>query len=294
MSLYEAAALGVNMSVPYGAWMGSVIQDSFHPPHELCAEIQSFLAAHEDLYSTRTYSEFGVIYSVESNFQLVARRDLFADNRANLSGNQVIPFWEVCERLADAGQPFDVIFFPDGELRPDQLSTSDLQPYRTLVLPDCRFLTSHQAQRLLEFVQGGGNLLVLGELGVNLAEEKMKSLLSHSGVQCIDGFEAFTVDRLPDGPQARLEPIANLAINMHRVDRGAAIHIIRYDFDVAQDCVPGLPALDLEVRLPETFTGLAVYALGNSPQASLEVSGGSHLIKLRDLPLYSILLLTRM
>ena len=29
MSLYEAAALGVNMSVPYGSWMGSVIEDSF-------------------------------------------------------------------------------------------------------------------------------------------------------------------------------------------------------------------------------------------------------------------------
>src|SRR5204862_4974320 len=44
MSLYEAAALGANMSVPYGAWMGSSIQDSFHPPHDLCVEIQRFLA----------------------------------------------------------------------------------------------------------------------------------------------------------------------------------------------------------------------------------------------------------
>ena len=31
MSLYEAAALGANMSVPYGAWMGSVEQDAFYP-----------------------------------------------------------------------------------------------------------------------------------------------------------------------------------------------------------------------------------------------------------------------
>jgi hypothetical protein len=44
MSIYEAAALGTNMTVPYGAWMGSVTQDSFWPPHELCAEIQDWLA----------------------------------------------------------------------------------------------------------------------------------------------------------------------------------------------------------------------------------------------------------
>ncbi len=44
MSLYEAAALGANMSVPYGAWLGSIEQDAFYPPHELCVEIQDFLA----------------------------------------------------------------------------------------------------------------------------------------------------------------------------------------------------------------------------------------------------------
>ena len=47
-SLYEAAALGVNMSVPYGAWMGSVVEDAFYPPHDLATEIQRFIADHED------------------------------------------------------------------------------------------------------------------------------------------------------------------------------------------------------------------------------------------------------
>ena len=47
LSLYEAAALGANMSVPYGSWMGSVIEDSFYAPHELATEVQDFLADHE-------------------------------------------------------------------------------------------------------------------------------------------------------------------------------------------------------------------------------------------------------
>ena len=43
--------MGANMTVPYGAWMGSRIEDSFYAPHELATEVQAFLADHEDLYS---------------------------------------------------------------------------------------------------------------------------------------------------------------------------------------------------------------------------------------------------
>ena len=51
LSLYEGAAFGANMTVPYGAWMGSTIQDSFYAPHDLVVEVQTFLADHERLYS---------------------------------------------------------------------------------------------------------------------------------------------------------------------------------------------------------------------------------------------------
>ncbi len=121
MSIYEGAALGANMSVPYGAWMGSVIEDSFYAPHELCVEVYDFLAKQDHLFSPRTLNDTAVVYSVESNMQLVARRDLFADNRDNRSGSEEIPFWEVCDRLADNRQPYDVLFFPDGVLRGDTL-----------------------------------------------------------------------------------------------------------------------------------------------------------------------------
>src|SRR5215217_7412915 len=162
MSLYEAAALGANMSVPYGAWMGSVIQDSFHPPHELCVEIQQFLAEHEQLFSRRSYAEIAVIFSVESDFQRIARRDQFADNRANSSRGGVIPFWQVTQALSDAAQPYDVIFFPDGDLRPDTITAEQLHQYRTVILPDCTFLTATQAQVLESYLEAGGRVLALG------------------------------------------------------------------------------------------------------------------------------------
>jgi hypothetical protein len=33
LGAYEAAAMGCNMSVPYGSWMGSVIEDAYYAPH---------------------------------------------------------------------------------------------------------------------------------------------------------------------------------------------------------------------------------------------------------------------
>jgi hypothetical protein len=293
MSLYEAAALGANMSLPYGSWMGSVIQDSFYAPHGLCVEIQSFLAEHDHLYSPRTFSETAVIYSIESNAQLVARRDLFADNRANISGDQVIPFWEVTGKLAGAAQPYDVIFFPEGVLRPDTLTVEDLAQYHTLILPDCRSLTTYQAQLLASFLEKGGGLLVLGELGMSLPEAERAMLVDHPRTTRLPGLEGFNQFSLPGGPQVALLSGGDLAIHVQRVAGGAAVHIIRYDYDEAQDRVALIPGISFDLRLAETFYSLDVFSPNGSPQASMQVSGNIHHIDVRDVGLYTVLLLKR-
>lgn len=289
ISLYEAAALGANMSVPYGAWMGSVIQDSFHPPHDLCVEIQDFLADHEALFSSKTASEIGVIYSTESNTQLVARRDLFADNRDNQSGDVRIPFWDVCEQLSDAALPYDVIFFPDGELRPDPEEALPLSQYRTLIVPECRYLTTTQAVNLGRFLDGGGNLLVLGQLGLNLSEAERALLLDHPHTQVLEN--TALVEILPNGRQVQIEPLSDLAVNLQQIPEGVAMHIIRYAYDSVQDQVPTIPSLRIELRLPQEFSRVEVYAPDQKLQATLQVEGGIHCVGLVDVPLYSIVVL---
>jgi hypothetical protein len=291
MSLYEAAALGVNMSVPYGSWMGAVIEDSFYAPHELCVEIQSFLADHEQLYSRRTYAEVAVVYSIPSTSERIARRDAFADNRTNVSGDEAVPFLDACRELSDARQPYDVVFFGDGELRPDTLGLADIARYRTLVLPDCNRLTAAQAALLHEYVDAGGRLVVTGALGAELAHARLA-----------DGERL--VDALPDGPQLAVEPgrsdfpqravdpgRADFAICVHRVERGAAVHLIRYDHDDAADAVPALAELELDLRLPEEFARATPYSPGGDLGAALSRDGTVHRLRLTDVPLYGVVLL---
>src|SRR5215211_2700030 len=270
MSLYEAAALGANMSVPYGAWMGSVIQDSFNPPHELCVEIQSFLAGHEALYSHRTASETAVVYSVETEFQRESGRGIFADNRYNQATSEIGPFWQACEALSDAVQPYDVLFFPDGELRLDTLTAEALSQYQTLVLPDCRYLTEAQSQLLRDYLHRGGYLLVMDELGTNLPTEERESILEHRGTRRIQNSIGFDLSWLPAEQQLRLSASADLAINLQRVEAGIAIHMIRYDYDFEKDQVPDLEELDLELSLAGNFDSVEVFAPAESPTAELE------------------------
>ena len=292
MSLYEAAALGANMSVPYGAWMGSVIQDSFNPPHALCAEIQTFLAEHEHLYSHKTASETAVVYSVETEFQRESGRGLFADNRYNQESSEVGLFWQVCEGLSNTAQPYDVLFFPDGTLRPDTLQPEALRQYRTIILPDCRYLTPDQSQLLRDYLKQGGYLLVMGELGANLPTEEQESILRHRGTRRIQNSLGFDLAWLPTEPQLRISPSADLAVNLQRVEAGLAIHIIRYDCDLEKDKVPELAELDFELSLPGTFENVETFAPHEAPKAGLEIiSDGLYHVALKNVPLYSIILL---
>ncbi|MDQ4099738.1 MAG: hypothetical protein M3121_04500, partial [Chloroflexota bacterium] len=286
MSLFEAAALGANMSVPYGAWLGSIEQDAFYPPHELCVEIQTFLAEHEHLLSRTTFNEVAVVYSVESEFQREAAR-------AGV-GEQARPFWDISEALCDARIPYDVLFFPDGELRADTLSLDDLRRYRSVVLPDCRFLTDMQADVLAAYLESGGWLVTLGEIGTNLPEPVRTTISTHPALIRLTESELFDPEQLPGGLQVRFDAAEklNLAVNIQRVADGAAVHLIRYDFDEETDRVGTLESLTLELRLPSQFDTCRVFAPAGAPSGTLTVSGDVHRIELRDVPLYTVVHLT--
>jgi hypothetical protein len=290
-SLLEAAALGVNMSVPYGSWMGSEIQDAFYAPHDLCVQIQDFLAENEHRFSADSASEVGVIFSIESAFRAVASRELFADNRTNAPGEARVSFWEVCESLSDASQPYDVVFFPDGELRPDDMQRDDLLRYRTVVAPDCSYLTDVQASTLGAYLDRGGRLLILGKLGENLEPGSRSRILEHPGSIAIEGFDP---GRLPDEPQIRIEPADDIALTLQRLDGATALHFIRYSYDERTDKVPALAELDVSVRLEHPVSVVEAASFDGSLSAELESSTGDvHHLKLRNVPLSGIVVLQR-
>jgi hypothetical protein len=281
MMQYEAAALGINMSIPYGAWMGSVIEDSFWAPDDLVVEIQGFIADHEDLYSPDSFSETAVAFSIESSYQYL---------ELNGSG-QKFPFWQACDRLVEAKQPFDVVMFPEGVLRADSIVPDALDQYRTLVLPQCSYLTDVQAGVVRAFMDRGGRVLAFGDLGLNLSDDVRRELLGHPLMLRTTDLRA---SDLNGGPQVRVPGAPDLAINVQRVKLGAAVHLIRYDYDQARDEVPVLPHLQIDLRLGKPFRMATAFSPTGSLRARLSFSREvreMHRLDLEDVPLYSVVLL---
>jgi hypothetical protein len=290
MSMYEAAALGANMSVPYGAWMGSVIEDSFWPPHDVCAEVQQWLAEHERLFGHRTMARTAVVFSTESNFLLESRDRALADNTRNLTGGAKLPFWSVCELLSNALQPYDVVVLPDGLLRPDDISSGDLAGYGTVVLPHCHVLSEQQCDALIGYLESGGRVVYIGPVGSNV--EVGSRITSHSGaVELRSG--AWTIDEIVGAPQVRVSEQIDAALNLQRVPNGVSLHLIRYDFDRSLDVVPPLGALTLEVDLAGEYDDIASFGAPKPPYAELERSGLTHRVRLTDVPVYTVVLLGR-
>jgi hypothetical protein len=290
LSLYEGAAFGANMTVPYGAWMGATIQDAFYPPHELAVEIQTFLADHEALYSRDSWHELAVVYSVASTRELIGKADA-SDNLANARDASVrVPYRMATEALARASVPFDVVIFPDGETAPDRIEADSLVGYRTVVLPDCFDLTTGQLAALRECLDRGTLLVVTDRFAESLTEREREAFLAHPCVRRAEADE--TAALTPLGPQV----IASVpvGVNVHRLDDGVAVHLVNYDVDHEADAVRRTGELSVSLRLEGAsgaFAREAVLHNAEAPAQRLEVEVDDDLRRVRvpDLGVYGVL-----
>src|SRR5206468_13123129 len=142
-----------------------------------------------------------------------------------------------------------------------------------------------QAELVEVYVRDGGRVVVAGELGTNLGD-RMEAFLERPDVTITDAF-GFDVELLPNGRQVEVvEGTTDAALTLQRVDGGCALHLIRYDYDKADDRVPPLERLVLDVRVP--FDPGPVRAF--SPDRTLAVHAepgpdGAVRLTLRQVPL---------
>jgi hypothetical protein len=278
LSLFEAAAMGANMSVPYGSWMGSVIEDSFYAPHALAGEIQAFLADHERLFARRTVNEVAVVFGVESTRELIGKADV-SDNTTNARDESVVvPYRVVTRTLSDAAVPYDVVIWPDGVTAPDRSSAEELLRYSTVILPDVFALTEGQAAAVEGYLAAGGTVVV--------TDRTADSLPRHAGVRTAR--HDVLDELLPHGRQVRTTAPAAANIQ-HLADGSYALHLVNYDYDRAADTVRALTDVPLRVRLPEDREHATAVA-SDGTRTPLEVTReeGAHVVRLGSLGVYAI------
>ncbi|MCR6032125.1 hypothetical protein GGQ22_11825 [Nocardioides sp. zg-579] len=281
LSLFEAAAFGANMSVPYGSWMGSVIEDSFYAPHGLAAEIQTFLADHEHLVTRRTANEVAVVFSVASTRELIGRADA-GDNTTNARDESVVVPYRVATRaLADAAVPFDVVIWADGATAPDRATAAALARYSTVVLPDVHAVTDAQVAAVEGYLAGGGTVVVTDRAADALPRHERVRVAGHAAVD----------DLLPRGRQ--VVTAGSFATNLqHLADGSYALHLVGYGYDAELDAVPLQRDVEVRVRLPEDRS-CATLVTPDGGRTTLAVAreGGAHVLVLPAVGVYGIVVL---
>jgi hypothetical protein len=288
LCFYEAAAFGANMAVPYGAWMGSTIEDAFYAPHELASRVQSFLADNERLFSRRSLNEVAVVFSVESNRELIARQDLSDNVRNERDERVVVPYRRVTEGLAGGSVPFDVILFPDGRTAPDRVGVDALRRYGTVILPDCTHLTPGQAAALKAYLDGGGCAVRIGGLGENLAEDEHRALSDHPGIRRARTDELAAL--LPHGRQVAIAGEVGVNIQ-HLADGSAAVHLVNYDYVPEEDQVRAFADVELSVRLAANRPHATAYSCdGSVKPLDAHVHDGIHTVVLDELGAYGVVI----
>lgn len=292
LSLFEAAAFGANMTVPYGSWLGATLQDSFWAPHELLVEAQAFLADTDEFRSPVSANELAVVYSVPSMRERVARADV-SDNLTNARDlSVVVPYRQATQTLSHAGAPFDVVLATDGELAPDRFDQEDLGRYRTVVLPGCWSLTERQVEVLADFLDAGGRVVADEDPATDADADLRRRILQHPGYSraALDDSAALQ----PLGPQVHAD--AELAVNLQRCADGVGVacHLVNYRYDAAADRVAPLRDVSIEIRFADVLGSEQALILrpdGVPNRVPVTRDGDRYRLRLPELGAYAVVVL---
>jgi hypothetical protein len=247
---YEAAAMGANMTLPYGSWMGAEIEDAFSLPEDLALEIQSFLKQIDSSLSTVSANAVAVLYDVASNVRLTLMREVFADNRVNdTNDDAVAPFWMVSAALGRAGVPFDVVSVTDGVVPASRLTAAELARYSVVVVPGDPDLPGWAKTLLAGYAIAGGT--VLQDPGTPTS-----------------GAGRGVLDRVGELSPIHVRCATPVAVNTHDLGAGRlAIHIVNYDLDHERGDVR--PVRDLTLRVHASAGAVVTVVRPDGPRLEL-------------------------
>lgn len=292
LTIFEASAMGANMSLPYGSWLGTEVKDSYWVPRALAVEVGQFLKSIDDVTSNVSEHSTAVIYSVASMMRSTIDSDQFFDGdrwykRVEAKDARPASYWELVEHLSRSTRVFDTVVFPDEELRATDVSAADLGQYTTVVLPDAWNVSAGQHELLVDFADRGGRVIVHGAYGTELADGHAPRLLDHANTVVADGLDS-VAGLAPADVDADLGELA--AVNIHALQDGTtALHVVNYDYDADSDSIRERHDVELSVRVSHPVSRATLHAPGAEPASiPVAVSDGFAAVSIPRLSTYAI------
>lgn len=308
--LLEGTAYGSNMSVPYGGWMGNTIKDAFWPPRHVTEEVQTFLADHQAMISNDSGAEIGIVYSWPSYYWRESTKrggSAITEEENNIVFFEAIdptdpnatriPFWEEIRSMSEGQYIYDVVVMGDENLVQDRVTDELLDQYKLIILPDCNMLTLNQTRLLTNFVNKGGELLIVGRAADN-HPDWLPHIQTLPGVHLcenpelqVDATAVFrqSLDAVTAGKRQVEVSDPSIGLNLHRTKNGLALHLLNYAYDEELDQVK---SSELELSL-NVGAIKSIRALGLDVNEEISFQSlGDNMIRLPEMPLYCVLDIT--
>ncbi len=296
LSIYEASAMGANMSLPYGSWLGTEVKDSYWAPRELTVEVGQFVKRIDPLISDRSRHTTGVAYSVASMIAAQIDSDQFSDDGrfyAPLDRPSELPptsYWEAIEALSRSSRTYDAIILPDEGLRPDPTTVEAFAGYETVVVPSAFAISAGQHAALVEYLDGGGRVVLHGAYGIHLPAGEADRVVGHGNTVVVERVEDIA-ERTTDVVETELGPLGAVAV--HALEDGAtAVHLLNYDYDETTDALRARRDLEVAVRVPDAESAVLVAPGADDREIPLTREGDRVRFTVPELGAYAIVRLS--
>lgn len=251
LSIFEANAMGANMSLPYGSWLGTEVKDSYWVPKDLAVRTGQALVALDAVTSTESRHSTAVVYSVPSVMRAMMDSDMFSDDGRWFEPVEAVDarassYWETIECLSRAGRTFDAIVLPDEGLRRDDTSADTFAAYTTVVVPDAWNISPRQHAALVAYLRGGGRVVVNGAYGTELPADDAEAVLTHPGTVHLDDVHGIP-QHVPQDVLGAFDTAT--ATSVHALADGSlAVHVVNFDYEEERDAVRVRPDFEVGLR----------------------------------------------
>lgn len=299
LSIFEANAMGANMSLPYGSWLGTGVKDSYYAPRELAVAVGQFQKSVAALTTNASRHRTAVVFSPKSQLRVLSQihpegfQEFFErlpeDEGITGANNRYTPYFDVLERLSRTSHTYDVVTMPFEEMRAGGPTAQDLSRYETVVVPVAFELSTAQNAVLHEYLEAGGKVVVIGDYAADVDEVQRAQVLEHPRTTVLEG--PHQVDQqVGDVVEVDLGELG--AVSVHALEDGtAAVHLLNFDYDEDADAVREKIDVPLTVTLGDNVTTATLHRPGREPE-NLQITGaagGSHSLTVPALGTYAVI-----
>ncbi|MDR3172919.1 MAG: hypothetical protein LBU19_01595 [Treponema sp.] len=305
--IMEAAAHGISMCYPYGAWMGNKARDSFYAPRDIGREVQDFLFDNDAFLGGKSGAKVLVLYDYHSNvfkdWQSGQGEILAADNTDDLLSYHVeyddraswIPYFEIGKKLIDRRIPFDVCVLGDDGLVRDDFNAETIAPYDVLISAGCAYLTQKQAEVLRKAAKQK-QVFIFGAYGENLISEADAAAKAGAAVWPAANNSRETVRRFCRAVADAYAPLkildwdnGHIYIQQSLKEEVKVLHLFNYAFEDHR-AVPQDMLITLRQDGPVNIQALSLNGVPFRVEKSYPEKGILQ-IKITNLPVYGMLVL---